>query len=172
MAFLEDISVFWETLPNSRKESLLRNTEDKLELADFLGKFNAPYQKTLKYKAAIELLQNGGDPVFLLESKINELVNEFKVERWKIFYEFGTHCTTNFSISSHPFYYEVAVRFIACALGFLLAKDSPIYLNEEEKYMAIFILFIRIHKKSSEICDGAYHSLISAYLTLSSIPRD
>ncbi|WP_185563410.1 hypothetical protein [Nostoc sp. 2RC] len=127
--------------------------EEKLNLDEFLLNKTSVYQTTSLYKEAYNnfiSVQDGDD---IAKGQFIQLTEQFRNERWKIFYEFALWCVHAYKKDPYWFYEDTGIEFTCKSIGCLIARDSPIQLTMEEKSYAPLLLLQPIYKMNPKIAD-------------------
>lgn len=151
--YVASVESFFHNMSMYKYENLRDTIEEKLNTDEFLVNKTSVYQTTSLYKEAYYsfILEEGGDTI--ARDKFNQLAEQFRNERWKIFYEFGLWCVNAYKTDSYSFYKKAGIEFTCKAIGCLTARDSPIQLTIEEKNYAPLLLIHAIYSMSPGIAD-------------------
>ena len=145
-------SVF-ENLTKAEYEYIRDTIEEKLKIHEFLFDKTSVYQTATLYETASTSFRLGGIWSEISAMQINQLAEQFRNDRWKIYYEYGVWCVNTYMDNPHLFHEKAAVDFICKSIGCLTARDSPIPLTIEEKNYTLFRLVLPIQKMSPKIAD-------------------
>ncbi|MFN6395487.1 MAG: hypothetical protein AN488_07365 [Anabaena sp. WA113] len=142
------VQSYLQTVDKNNFPYIQASVENKLRLDDFIFDKTSPYQTTKLYKEAFNNFLLGGYGADLAMNQIIQLTEEFRNDRWKICYEFGSWCVNTYKDDPHPFHEEKGIDFICKSLIYVMAKDSPIQFTKEEKDYVLMRLMLPIHKMS------------------------
>ncbi|MEH2053801.1 hypothetical protein [Nostoc sp.] len=151
--YLASVESFFHNMSVPKYENLRDTIEKKLNTDEFLVNKTSVYQTTSLYKEAHYsfILEDGGDTI--ASDKFNQLAEQFRNERWKIFYEFGLWCVNAYTTNPYWFYKKAGIEFTCKAIGCLTARDSPIELTIEEKNYVPLLLIHATYNMSPGIAD-------------------
>lgn len=166
------VQELFENMSRSRFEYLENSIMPKLDLKEFLVNRSYLYQTTPLYKEASNNFMLGGDKFDIAKNQFIELTQWFRSERWKIFYEFGSWCANTYKNDPHWSHKEAGIEFICKGIGCLMATDSPITLNIEEKNYTVFRLLYPVYDLSPEITNDIIVTYMSMMATMANLKRN
>ncbi|WP_373529179.1 hypothetical protein [Nostoc sp.] len=142
------VQSYLQTVDKNKFPYTQASLEKKLGLDNFLFNKTSVYQKTNLYQEAFSNFLLGGYGSDLAVNQVIQLTEEFRNDRWKICYEFGSWCVNTYKDDPHPFHEEQGIDFICKSLIYVMAKDSPIQFTKEERDYVLTRLMLPIHRMS------------------------